>query len=147
VKDEDPIRGERLCAVAAGLYLDYSKNHVSDEPLDLLLPLAEQSDLQQRRDMMFAGERINVCENRSVWLMLPAARRPTGRPHPGLSGKGADDPHLPGPGPSPPDLLAGNRRGQVQGYGAAHSRRDAGERLSGITIVSNDAGIMRWERI
>ena len=53
--DEDPARGERLCAEAAGLYLDYSKNRITDETLDLLLQLAEQSDLEHRRDMMFAG--------------------------------------------------------------------------------------------
>jgi glucose-6-phosphate isomerase len=64
--DEDPARGERLCAEAAGLYLDYSKNRVTDETLDQLLQLAEQSDLEHRRDMMFSGARINVSENRSV---------------------------------------------------------------------------------
>ena len=64
--DEDPTRGERFCAEATGLYLDYSKNRITDETLDLLLQLAEQSDLEQRRDMMFAGARINVSENRSV---------------------------------------------------------------------------------
>jgi glucose-6-phosphate isomerase len=63
---EDPGRGERLTAEAAGLYLDYSKNRVTDETLRLLLQLAEESGLQQRRDAMFAGERINVSENRSV---------------------------------------------------------------------------------
>jgi glucose-6-phosphate isomerase len=64
--DEDPHRGERLCVEAAGLYLDYSKNRITDETLALLLQLAEQSDLEHRRDMMFAGARINVSENRSV---------------------------------------------------------------------------------
>src|SRR5215468_2071151 len=63
---EDPGRGERLTAEAAGLYLDYSKNRVTDETLRLLLQLAEESGLEQRRDAMFAGERINVSENRSV---------------------------------------------------------------------------------
>lgn len=63
---EDPARGERFTAKAAGLYLDYSKNRITDETLDLLLQLAEQSDLEQRRNFMFAGERINVSENRSV---------------------------------------------------------------------------------
>ena len=53
--DDDPNRGARLCAEAAGLYLDYSKNRITDETLDLLLQLAEQSDLEHRRDMMFAG--------------------------------------------------------------------------------------------
>jgi len=63
---EDPGRGERLTAEAAGLYLDYSKNRVTDETLRLLLQLAEESGLEQHRDAMFAGERINVSENRSV---------------------------------------------------------------------------------
>ncbi|HEX4657414.1 MAG TPA: glucose-6-phosphate isomerase [Streptosporangiaceae bacterium] len=63
---EDPGRGERLSAEAAGLYLDYSKNRVTDETLRLLIRLAEESELEQRRDMMFAGERINVSENRAV---------------------------------------------------------------------------------
>jgi glucose-6-phosphate isomerase len=74
--DEDPTRGERLCAEAVGLYLDYSKNRVTDETLGLLLQLAEQSDLEHRRDMMFAGERINVSENRSV--LHVALRMPKG---------------------------------------------------------------------
>jgi glucose-6-phosphate isomerase len=74
--DGDPTRGERLCAEAAGLYLDYSKNRITDETLDLLLQLAEQSDLEQRRDRMFAGARINVSENRSV--LHVALRMPRG---------------------------------------------------------------------
>ncbi len=63
---EDPTRGERLATEAVGLYLDYSKNRITDETLTLLLDLARQSDLEQRRDMMFAGDKINVSENRSV---------------------------------------------------------------------------------
>jgi glucose-6-phosphate isomerase len=62
----EPGRGERLTAEAAGLYLDYSKNRVTDETLRLLIQLAQESGLEQRRDMMFAGERINVSENRPV---------------------------------------------------------------------------------
>ncbi len=73
---EDPARGDRLCAEAVGLYLDYSKNRITDETLDLLVQLAEQSDLEHRRDMMFAGERINVSENRSV--LHVALRMPRG---------------------------------------------------------------------
>jgi len=73
---EDPARGERLTAEGAGLYLDYSKNRVTDETLGLLLQLAEQSDLERRRDAMFAGERINVSENRSV--LHVALRMPKG---------------------------------------------------------------------
>jgi glucose-6-phosphate isomerase len=62
----DPGRGERLSADGAGLYLDYSKNRITDETLQLLVALAEQSGLAQRTAAMFAGERINVSENRSV---------------------------------------------------------------------------------
>ncbi len=73
---EDPARGERLWAEAAGLYLDYSKNRITDETLGLLLQLAEQSGLERHRDAMFAGERINVSENRSVLHI--ALRMPKG---------------------------------------------------------------------
>ncbi len=62
----DPGRGERMTAAGAGLYLDYSKNRVTDETLALLLALAEQSGLAQRTQAMFAGEKINVSEGRSV---------------------------------------------------------------------------------
>src|SRR3979490_3057779 len=63
---EDPERGERLCAEAAGLYLDYSKNRITDETLRLLFQLADESGLRQRIDAMFRGDRINVSENRPV---------------------------------------------------------------------------------
>jgi len=72
----DPARGDRLRAEAVGLYLDYSKNRVTDETLDLLVQLAEESDLEGRRDRMFAGERINVSEDRSV--LHVALRMPRG---------------------------------------------------------------------
>jgi glucose-6-phosphate isomerase len=62
----DPARGERLTVQAAGLYLDYSKNRITDETLGLLLELAEQSGLSERTEAMFAGARINVSENRPV---------------------------------------------------------------------------------
>jgi glucose-6-phosphate isomerase len=74
--DEDATRGERLCAEAAGLYLDYSKNRITDETLALLLELARQSEVEQRRDMMFAGDKINVSEDRSV--LHVALRMPKG---------------------------------------------------------------------
>ncbi len=74
--DEDPTRGDRLGAEAVGLYLDYSKNRVTEETIRLLLDLARQSDLERRRDMMFAGDRINVSENRSV--LHVALRMPKG---------------------------------------------------------------------
>jgi glucose-6-phosphate isomerase len=73
---EDPGRGERLTAEAAGLYLDYSKNRVTDETLRLLTALAGESGLEQRRDMMFAGEPINTSEGRSV--LHVALRMPKG---------------------------------------------------------------------
>jgi glucose-6-phosphate isomerase len=63
---QDPGRGERLTAQAAGLYLDYSKNRVTDETLRLLVALARESGVEERRDAMFRGERINISENRSV---------------------------------------------------------------------------------
>jgi glucose-6-phosphate isomerase len=72
----DPGRGERLWAQGAGLYLDYSKNRITDETMGLLVDLARQSELQERRDMMFAGERINVSEDRSV--LHVALRMPRG---------------------------------------------------------------------
>jgi glucose-6-phosphate isomerase len=62
----DPGRGERLCAEAAGIFLDYSKHRVTDETLRLLLALAEASGLRAKIDAMFAGEKINVSENRAV---------------------------------------------------------------------------------
>jgi glucose-6-phosphate isomerase len=62
----DPGRGERLTAEGAGLYLDYSKNRITDETIALLLQLAEESGLSERTEAMFRGDRINVSENRSV---------------------------------------------------------------------------------
>jgi glucose-6-phosphate isomerase len=62
----DPDRGERLTAEACGIYLDYSKNRVSDETMALLLELAAESGLAQRRDAMFRGDHINVSEDRAV---------------------------------------------------------------------------------
>ncbi|HEV3381748.1 MAG TPA: glucose-6-phosphate isomerase [Trebonia sp.] len=63
---EDPGRGERLTAEAAGIYLDYSKNRITDETIRLLVQLAEESGVPQRRDAMFRGEHINVSEDRAV---------------------------------------------------------------------------------
>ncbi|HTZ27013.1 MAG TPA: glucose-6-phosphate isomerase [Streptosporangiaceae bacterium] len=73
---DDPGRGERLTAEAAGLYLDYSKNRVTDETMRLLVQLAEESGLAERRDAMFRGDRINVSENRPV--LHVALRMPKG---------------------------------------------------------------------
>ena len=62
----DPGRGERFVADAAGLYLDYSKNRVTTETMGLLADLARESALEERREAMFAGEHINVSEDRAV---------------------------------------------------------------------------------
>jgi glucose-6-phosphate isomerase len=72
----DPLRGERLTAEGAGLYLDYSKNRLTDETLALLLALAEQSGVSQRIESMFCGQRINVSEDRPV--LHTALRMPKG---------------------------------------------------------------------
>jgi glucose-6-phosphate isomerase len=73
---EDPRRGERLTTEAVGLYLDYSKNRVTNETLKLLLQLAEESGLRARIDSMFRGEKINLTENRAV--LHVALRAPKG---------------------------------------------------------------------
>ena len=63
---EEPGRGERFALEAAGIYLDYSKNRITDETLRLLLALAEDSGLRERIEAMFRGDKINVTENRAV---------------------------------------------------------------------------------
>src|ERR1700722_12678653 len=63
---DNPKRGERLAVEAVGLFLDYSKNRITDETLQLLLQLAEESGLRARIDAMFRGERINITEKRAV---------------------------------------------------------------------------------
>jgi glucose-6-phosphate isomerase len=71
----DPGRGERLTAEAVGIYLDYSKNRITDETLALLVQLAEESGVPEHRDAMLRGDHINVSENRAVLhtaLRLPA---------------------------------------------------------------------------
>jgi glucose-6-phosphate isomerase len=73
----DPGRGERLTAEAAGLYLDYSKQRVTEETLKLLVRLAEESGLRERIDAMFRGDPINVTEHRSV--LHVALRAPKGQ--------------------------------------------------------------------
>ncbi|MDQ2832996.1 MAG: glucose-6-phosphate isomerase [Acidobacteriota bacterium] len=64
--DDDPARGERLTTEAAGIFLDYSKNRVTDETLRLLVQLAEESGLKARTEAMFRGDKINITENRAV---------------------------------------------------------------------------------
>ena len=63
---DDPGRGDRMCAEAAGIYLDYSKNRITDETMRLLVELAEESGVPERRDAMFRGDHINVSEDRPV---------------------------------------------------------------------------------
>ena len=72
----DPARGERLTVEADGLYLDYSKNRITDETLRLLVALAHRAGLRDRIDAMFRGEKINVTEDRAV--LHVALRAPEG---------------------------------------------------------------------
>jgi glucose-6-phosphate isomerase len=75
--DADPDRGTRLVAEGAGLYLDYSKNRITDETVRLLTALATDCGMPERREAMFRGDRINVSENRSVLhvaLRMPRER-------------------------------------------------------------------------
>src|SRR6201984_1147127 len=73
---DDPKRGQRMAIEAVGLYLDYSKNRVTDETVKLLLQLAEESGLRARIDAMFSGEKINITEKRAV--LHVALRAPKG---------------------------------------------------------------------
>ena len=72
----DPARGERLNAEACGIFLDYSKNRIDDETLKLLVELAKECGLEAHRDKMFAGEKINITEDRAV--LHAALRTPKG---------------------------------------------------------------------
>ncbi|MGA2806778.1 MAG: glucose-6-phosphate isomerase [Terracidiphilus sp.] len=73
---DDPGRGERMTAEAAGLFLDYSKNRITDETLRLLVELAGESGLRERIDAMFRGDKINITEKRAV--LHVALRAPRG---------------------------------------------------------------------
>jgi glucose-6-phosphate isomerase len=73
---DDPKRGERMTAEAVGLFLDYSKNRITDETVKLLIELAAESGLQSRIDAMFRGEKINITEKRAV--LHVALRAPQG---------------------------------------------------------------------
>jgi glucose-6-phosphate isomerase len=73
---DDPARGERMTVEAVGLYLDYSKNRVTDETLKLLVQLADESGLREGIDAMFRGDKINITENRAV--LHVALRAPEG---------------------------------------------------------------------
>src|SRR4029077_3771396 len=74
---DDPRRGERLTAEAAGIYFDYSKHRITDETMRLLLRLTEESGLRNRIDAMFRGEKINATEKRAV--LHVALRAPKGQ--------------------------------------------------------------------
>ena len=72
---DDPTRSDRMQAEGAGLYLDYSKNRINDETITLLGELAREAGLEERRDAMFQGEKINVTEQRAaLHVALRAAR-------------------------------------------------------------------------
>src|SRR5262245_16415682 len=73
---DDPQRGERMTAEAVGIFLDYSKNRITDETLKLLLQLAAECGLRARIDAMFGGEKINITEKRAV--LHVALRAPEG---------------------------------------------------------------------
>ena len=73
----DPERGKRMTAEGAGIYLDYSKNRINDETIDLLLQLANESGLRPRIEAMFRGEKINRTENRAVLHIALRAPRGT----------------------------------------------------------------------
>jgi glucose-6-phosphate isomerase len=73
---DDPERGERMTAESVGIFLDYSKNRITDETLKLLIQMAEESGLRERIDAMFRGEKINVTEKRAV--LHVALRAPQG---------------------------------------------------------------------
>jgi glucose-6-phosphate isomerase len=75
--DADPGRGERLVADGAGLHLDFSKNHLTDQTVIMLGELARERGVEARREAMFAGEHINVSEDRAV--LHVALRMPRGR--------------------------------------------------------------------
>jgi glucose-6-phosphate isomerase len=80
---EDRERGQRLAVEAAGIYLDYSKNRITDETVRLLLQLARESGLREHIDAMFRGDKINVSENRSVLHIALRAPRGTSIIHDG----------------------------------------------------------------
>lgn len=73
---DDPERGQRMTLEAAGIFIDFSKNRISDETLKLLVQLAEQAGVPARRDAMFRGDKINITENRAVLHI--ALRAPKG---------------------------------------------------------------------
>ncbi len=117
---KDPARGERLIAEAEGIFLDYSKNRVTEDTLKLLFGLAQESGLKARIDAMFQGVKINTTENRAV--LHVALRAPTDavncrrrRKH---RAKGARGPRQDG------EILRPRaKRGLEGAYRQAHSQR------------------------
>src|SRR5580658_8284465 len=73
---DDPGRGERMTLDAAGIFLDYSKNRITDQTIKMLLDLAAESGLRSRIDAMFRGDKINITEKRAV--LHVALRAPEG---------------------------------------------------------------------
>ena len=73
---EDPRRSQRFSIERAGIFLDYSKNRITEETIRLLVNLAKERGVAERRDAMFRGEKINVSENRAV--LHVALRAPRG---------------------------------------------------------------------
>src|SRR5919201_5107215 len=71
----DPGRGERLTAEAEGIFLDYSKNRVTDKTIRLLVDIAEECGVRERAEAMFRGEKINITENRAVLHVALRAER------------------------------------------------------------------------
>ncbi len=80
--EQDPSRAQKFSFDAADLHVDLSKNLITEETVQLLLKLAEEVNLAERRDAMFAGEHINVTEDRAV--LHTALRRPKGYSPPSL---------------------------------------------------------------
>ena len=117
----DPARGERLTAEGAGLYLDYSKNRVNDETLKLLVALAEECGLAERREAMFGGERINVSEDRPV--LHVALRMPRDRSLI-VDGRRRGQGSPPGAGSDERLLRAGPRRAVARSHRKADPQRD-----------------------
>jgi glucose-6-phosphate isomerase len=94
--DTDPDRGTRMTLEAEGLYFDYSKHRVTDETIGLLVALAERAGLRERIDAMFAGEHINVTEDRAVLhvaLRAPKGERITTAGHDGVARDVVTDVH------------------------------------------------------
>ncbi|MDA8362816.1 MAG: glucose-6-phosphate isomerase [Gammaproteobacteria bacterium] len=136
---DDAGRGERLAAEAAGIYLDYSKNRVTDQTIRLLIGLAEDCGLRARIDAMFRGERINVTERRAV--LHTALRAADGER---IVVDGADVvPQVHAVLDRMADFAQRLRSGQWQGYGGKRIRH-----VINIGIGGSDLGpVMAYEAL